>query len=63
MAYDRRTFLIKGEWVHVPNCVDDTPRAEVDESKNNPWRKNSKYAEYKDLLWWNFLLRLSQRRI
>ena len=21
---DRRTYLINGEWVHVPNCVDDT---------------------------------------
>lgn len=22
---DRRTYLINGEWVHVPNFVDDTP--------------------------------------
>lgn len=26
---DRRTYLINGEWVHVPNCVDDTPWAEA----------------------------------
>ena len=26
-------------WVHVPNCVDDTPWAEADESENNPRRK------------------------
>ena len=36
---DRRTYLINGEWVHVPNCVDDTPWAEADESENNPKRK------------------------
>ena len=36
---DRRTFLKNGEWVHVPNCVDDTPWAEADESENNPRRK------------------------
>lgn len=36
---DRRTYLINGEWVHVPNCVDDTPWAEADESENNPRRK------------------------
>lgn len=36
---DRRTYLINGEWVHVPNCVDDTPWAEKDESENNPKRK------------------------
>jgi len=35
---DRRTYLIN-EWVHVPNCVDDTPWAEADESENNPRRK------------------------
>lgn len=35
---DRRTYLINGEWVHVPNCVDDTPWAEADESDNNPRR-------------------------
>lgn len=35
---DRRTYLIKDEWVHVPNCVDDTPWAEADESPNNPHR-------------------------
>lgn len=34
---DRRTYLINGEWVHVPNCVDDTPWAEADE--NNPSSK------------------------
>ena len=34
---DRRTYLINGEWVHVPNCVDDTPWAEADEN-NNPKR-------------------------
>ena len=34
---DRRTYLINGEWVHVPKCVDNTPWAEADESKNNPW--------------------------
>ena len=33
---DRRTYLINGEWVHVPNCVDDTPWSEADESENNP---------------------------
>ena len=22
---DRRTYMINGEWVHVPNCVDETP--------------------------------------
>ena len=27
--------LINGKWVHVPNCVDDTPWAEADESPNN----------------------------
>lgn len=36
---DRRTYLINGEWEHVPNCVDDTPWAEADCSKNNPRRK------------------------
>ena len=36
---DRRTYLINGEWVHVPNCVDDTPWAEAYESENNPRRK------------------------
>ena len=36
---DRRTYLINGKWVHVPNCVDDTPWAEADESENNPLRK------------------------
>ena len=33
---NRRTYLINGEWVHVPNCKDDTPWAEADESDNNP---------------------------
>jgi hypothetical protein len=35
---DSRNYLINGEWVHVPNCVDDTPWAEADESPNNPRR-------------------------
>ena len=35
---DRRTFLINGEWIHVPNCVDETPWAEANESENNPLR-------------------------
>ena len=29
---DRRTYLINGEWVHVPNCVDDTPWTKANES-------------------------------
>lgn len=36
---DRRTYLINGEWVRVPNCVDETPWAEADESENNPKKK------------------------
>ncbi len=36
---DRRTYLINGEWFHIPNCVDETPWAEADESENNPKKK------------------------
>ena len=36
---DRRTYLINGEWVHVPNCADDTLWAEADESEKNPFLK------------------------
>lgn len=28
----QRTYLIKGEWVHVPNCVDDLPYQMADET-------------------------------
>ena len=30
--HDQRTYLIKGEWVHVPNCVDDLPYQIADET-------------------------------
>lgn len=33
--WDRRDYLISGEWVNVPKCVDDTPWAEADENVNN----------------------------
>lgn len=38
---ERRTYLINGEWIHVPNCVDETPWAEADESENNPLRRKN----------------------
>ena len=56
---DRRTYLINGEWVHVPNCVDNTPRAEADESENNPKRKKYDYGWKRNFLWRNILFRLS----
>lgn len=36
---DQRTYLINGEWVHVPNCVDDTPWAEADEREYSRRKK------------------------
>ncbi len=33
-----RSYLINGKWVHVPNCVDETPWEMADESPDNPNR-------------------------
>lgn len=30
--HDQRTYFIRGEWVHVPNCVDDLPYQNADET-------------------------------